>query len=78
MIETFRFCLIVYLHYMFQLATGSSSSTIEINYQNVFSQFQKLMNHWNNSKLIKSKFNIRNLIINTKLKLEKGLKSKLI
>ena len=63
---------------MFQVATGSSSSTIEINYQNVFSQFQKLMNHLNNSDLIKSKFNIRILIINTKLKLEKGLKSKLI
>ncbi len=56
---------------MFQLATGSSSSTIEINYQNVFSQFQKLMNYLKNSKLIKSKFNMRNLIKNTKLKLER-------
>ncbi len=71
MIEAFRFCLIVYLYNMFQVATGSSSSTIEINYQNVFSQFQKLMNHLSNSKLIKSEFNIIILIINSKLKLEK-------
>jgi hypothetical protein len=34
--ETFRFCLIVYLHNMFQPSTGSSSGTNELNYQNDF------------------------------------------
>jgi hypothetical protein len=68
--ETFRFSLIVYLYNMFQPSTGSSSGTNELNYQNDFSQFQKLIKHLNNLKLIKSKSNIKNLIKNTKLKLE--------
>ncbi len=68
--ETFRFCLIVYLYNMFQPTTGSSSGTNELNYQNDFSQFQKLIQHFNKLKLIKSKSNIKNLIKNTKLKLE--------
>ncbi len=45
--ETFRFCLIVYLYNMFQPSTGSSSGTNELNYQNDFSQFQKLIKHLN-------------------------------
>ncbi len=44
--ETFRFCLIVYLYNMFQPSTGSSSGTNELNYQNDFSQFQKLIKHF--------------------------------
>ena len=55
---------------MFQPSTGSSSGTNELNYQNDFSQFQKLIKHFNKLKLIKSKSNIKNLIKNTKLKLE--------
>ncbi len=55
---------------MFQLSTGSSSGTYELNYQNDFSQFQKLIKHFNKLKLIKSKSNIKNLIKNTKLKIE--------
>ena len=69
--ETFTLCLIVYLYNMFQPSTGSSSGTNELNYQNDFSQFQKLIKHLNNLKLIKSKSNIKNIIKNTKLKLEK-------
>jgi hypothetical protein len=37
---------------MFQPSTGSSSGTNELNYQNDFSQFQKLIKHLNNLKLI--------------------------
>ncbi len=55
---------------MFQPSTGSSSGTNELNYQNDFSQFQKLIKHFNKLKLIKSKSNIKNLIRNTKVKLE--------
>ena len=57
--ETFRFCLIVYLYNMFQPSTGSSSGTNELNYQNDFPQFQKLIKHLKNLKLIKSKSNIK-------------------
>ncbi len=55
---------------MFQPSTGSSSGTNELNYQNDFSQFQKLIKHLNSLKLIKSKSNIKNIIKNNKLKLE--------
>ena len=55
---------------MFQPSTGSSSGTNELNYQHEFSQFQKLITHLNNLKLIESKSNIKNLIKNTKLELE--------
>ncbi len=48
---------------MFQPSTGSSSCTNELNYQNDFPQFQKLIKHLNNLKLIKSKSNIKNIII---------------
>ena len=56
---------------MFQPSTGSSSVTNELNYQNDFSQFLKLITHLKNLKLIKSKSYIKNLIKNTKLKLER-------
>ncbi len=52
---------------MFQPSTGSSSGTNELN---DVSQLQKLIKHLNNLKLIKSESNIKNLIKNTKLKLE--------
>jgi hypothetical protein len=55
---------------MFQPSTASSSGTNELKYQNDFSQFQKLIKHLN-LKLIKSKSNIKNLIKNIKLKLER-------